>query len=465
MNTRNFAAFLFLMMAILAAGAAGAEELWYPRLPEEMPVISIETEDGSNHFADAYMRDHKLQGLIDYVDAFVTVEGTAVQAEKALVKVRGNYTLEYPQKSIRIKFENKQSMLGLNGGQAYKSWVLLAEWKDLSRLHSPVGLFLAQNIVGADGYYCTDYCFVQLYLNGDYRGVYLLVEQQEVNPGRVEITEPEAESREKYIGYFMEYDAYFAEEAALPQGDPAFEVYHSGIAGEQYGYTVKSDILDKAQLRFIRSYMTRVYQICYSAIREQKFYVFNEEYTALVPAENMTAQEVIGKAIDLRSLVDMYILHEIICNPDVAWSSFYMSVDFGGNGNKKLTFQAPWDFDSCFGIRSGYESNQGRYALYAGNPWFQLIAGEEWFTDMVKERWAELSEKELPEKTLSFIGTLGDACNDELDENFERWPQRIWEGNHELIDELNQCTTHQQAADYLHRWLEARFDYLDKKWQ
>ena len=141
MKTKGFA--LLVLLFLLTAYTAGAEELWYPQMPEEMPVISIETMDGSNHFADAYMRDHKLQGLIHYVDALITVEGTDVQAEKAQVKARGNYTLEYPQKSIRIKFENKQSMLGLNEGQAYKSWVLLAEWKDLSRLHSPIGLFLA----------------------------------------------------------------------------------------------------------------------------------------------------------------------------------------------------------------------------------------------------------------------------------------------------------------------------------
>lgn len=456
---------LMVLLLVLAAVAAGAEELWYPQMPAEMPVIRIATADGSNHFADAYMRDHKLQGLIHYVDAEITVEGTDVQAEKAQVKARGNYTLEYPQKSIRIKFEKKQSMQGLNEGQAYKNWVLLAEWKDLSRLNSPIGLFLAQNIVGSDGYYCTDYCFVHLYLNNDYRGVYLLVEQQEVNPGRVDITEAEPESGDKYIGYLMEYDAYFSEEAALPQGDPVFEVYHTGIEGEQYGYTVKSRIDDKSQLRFLRGYMTRLYQLCYRAIRENKYYVFNEAYTALMPAENMTAEEAIGRVIDIDSLVNMYILHEIICNPDVSWSSFYLSVDLGENGNKKLTFQAPWDFDSCFGIRSGYESNQGRYALYSANPWFQLMAGQPWFTERVKERWAELKTMQLPEKTLALIGTLGENYNDELDMNFDRWPQRIEEGNHELIEELNRCTTHQQAADYLYRWLEARFEYLDKKWQ
>ena len=84
---------------------------------------------------------------------------------------------------------------------------------------------------------------------------------------------------------------------------------------------------------------------------------------------------------------------------------------------------------------------------------------------MVKERWAELKAMELPEKTLELIGAYGNAYNDDFDRNFERWPQRIREGNHELIEELNQYTNHRQAADYLYRWLDARFEYLDQKWQ
>ena len=55
------------------------------------------------------------------------------------------------------------------------------------------------------------------------------------------------------------------------------------------------------------------------------------------------------KVLDTRSLVDMYILHEILEDRDIGFSSFYFSLDFSENGNHKLTFNAPWDFDYAVG--------------------------------------------------------------------------------------------------------------------
>ena len=44
-------------------------------------------------------------------DGSVLLDGTAAQ-----VKVRGNWTTNYAKKSFRIKFDKKQTMLGLNNG-------------------------------------------------------------------------------------------------------------------------------------------------------------------------------------------------------------------------------------------------------------------------------------------------------------------------------------------------------------
>lgn len=465
-RTCRFFSLAAVLVLLCTAAVPALGETWYPALPEEMPEIYLTTDDGSSHFAVAYTREEKLQGMIDYVDGAVTVaggEGASLSNAKAQLKARGNWTLNYPKKSIRIKFEKKQSLLGMNGGNAYRSWVLLAEWKDLSMLHSPVAFFLARNILGADGYYCTDYRFVHLYLNGEYWGVYLLVEQQEVNPGRVDVAEGDGTGR--LTGYLMEYDAYFQEEQQLPSGDPAFEVYHTGLTGEQYGYTVKSRLENNRQKAFLRSCMRLIYRTCYAAVNEGEYFTFNEKYTELVPFEGKNVEETVGRVMDIQSLVDTYILQEIVCNPDVGWSSFYMSLDLSPRADGKLTFEAPWDFDSCFGIRSGYEENQGLYARYAGNPWLQLFAGEAWFEERVKARWAQLKAAGLPEQTMAFIDELMENYGADIGRNYSRWPQRITDGNEELIEEPNSFTSQPQAVDYLRRWLQTRFDYLDSRWQ
>jgi hypothetical protein len=243
------------------------------------------------------------------------------------------------------------------------------------------------------------------------------------------------------------------------------EVYHAGFGGEQYGYTVPSDIADERQTRHLRSQLQRIYEICYSAVAQGRHYAFTEDRTGIVPAEGASVKETVGRVVDLPSLVDMYILHEIACNPDVGWSSFYLSLDLGPEGNGLLTFQAPWDFDSAFGIRSGYEASEGMYAAYAGNPWFVLFADQPWFRQMVKERWAEIRAEGIPEKAVQLAETFTERYRVYFERNYERWPSRIEEGNHELIDELNACRSQPEAAAYLCRWLSARFAYLEEAWR
>ena len=88
-----------------------------------MPVISITTQNLD--YATHPNRETKLQGGISYVAAKISVSGCeaeyVIDSADAQVKARGNYTLEYPKKSIRIKFDKKQGMLGLHDGGAYKT--------------------------------------------------------------------------------------------------------------------------------------------------------------------------------------------------------------------------------------------------------------------------------------------------------------------------------------------------------
>ena len=168
---------------------------YLPVISQTMPVIHINTPDGSNAWATSYGRGDKLADRIEYVDATVTVgecEDEFVLTDAAAeVKVRGNYTLEYPKKPIRIKFSKKTNMLGLHDGEKYKNWVLLADYKDLSLSNNSVAFYLGNTILGSDGYYSSDFRNVEVYLNGQYWGVYLLVEQQEVKDGRTSVPEVE----------------------------------------------------------------------------------------------------------------------------------------------------------------------------------------------------------------------------------------------------------------------------------
>ena len=490
--TRRITALLcaFVMLLSLAACAphSATDNMVSPTdtadislVPPTMPVVRINTDDGGFDFATQPTREDKLRDAIEYVGATVSVEGCdeqyAFTDAAAQVKARGNYTLDYPKKAIRIKFDEKQGMLGLNDGQEFKNWVLLAEWKDLSMCNNATAFYLAEAILGADGYYCTDFLNVELYINNTYWGVYLLVEQQEVKKGRTSVSEVEDDYTGTDIGYFFEYDGYYLDERRVPNGggDPTFEInygsYADGKPGHvvlegyntdgMHGYTVKSDINSDEQLDFIASYLENTYKILYSAVCEDKHYAFNESCTALVPADGKTTREVVSEVIDLQSLVDIYLLNEIVINPDIGWSSFFMSVDMSEQGSHKLIFEAPWDFDSCFGIRAGWEQAVGMYVRQSQNPWMCLLHEEDWFMDMVEDKWAQLKENGVPETAIERVRAYKTVYAEYYARNYERWEERIIYGNHELVPQLNSCQSQDEAADYLCNWLHKRFNYLD----
>ena len=455
-----------------------AEDYAYlPIVSEKMAAIYINTTDGSNLWATRYNRNDKLADRIKYVDATVSTDSceeeyklTDVAAE---VKVRGNYTLEYEKKPIRIKFSKKNNLLGLHDGEKYKNWVLLADWKDLSMSNNTVAFYLGNTILGSDGYYCTDFRNVEVYLNGQYWGVYLLVEQQEAKDGRSSVDEVEDDYTGNDIGYLFEYDGYYTTERDMPNGagDPTFELNHQGLPAGSQGYTIKSDIYADSQIDFLQSYMNNVLYIAYQANYNGKYYKFNSDYTAVVPAPECTsAKEAVGAVIDLKSLVGTYILNEIAKDLDVDWSSFYLSLDMTPEGNKKVTFEAPWDFDSCFGIisRENCSTTEGLYAATNANPWFRLVANEEWFWEMVYEKWAEIKEYGVLEKAINLVKTEKEVYKDYYIRNFERWSSRVTYGNDEVVWQLNSYkdvkTAQGLAADYLVNWLTKRFAYLDGIW-
>ena len=234
-------ALALMMAASLTAGWAEEEEAvgitpyayW---AVETLPKIYIETEEGIALDDPSLVNPDEHKGMngeitvYNYVNATVTVtdcEGFELDGVDAQVKIRGNYTSNYPKKPIRIKFAESQAMCGLNGGNALKSWVLLAEYKDPSLLRNSVAFYIANSLYSTTGNYCTDFRNVEVYLNGEYNGLYVLAEQQQVNKYRVNIPQPEnpknydldtlteeeqAALRDGHTGYLFEYDGYYTNE-------------------------------------------------------------------------------------------------------------------------------------------------------------------------------------------------------------------------------------------------------------
>lgn len=485
---------------------------------EQMASIHINTMDGIAIDDKSLINPNEHKGkdgelpVYDYVGATISVSDCeteyALSNVEGQVKVRGNYTSTYKKKPIRIKFNNKQKMLGLNNNNKFKSWVLLAEWKDSSLLRNAIANYVGNSILETEGCYCSDFRFVNVYLNGQYNGVYLLVEQQQIDPYRVNIPESKLPTDDVKTGYMLELDGYYINEPALQR----FTISYQGIKNLTGGFTITNDINNQAQHDYVAKCVQNIYKVIYDAIKNDHsslvtypYHTLSESGDYIVDSTITSSHEAIDKVLDIKSLLNMYILHEICQDRDLGWSSFYFSLDMSENGSKKITFNAPWDFDYAMGNstfsnamradlanqsqmindgrlkRNSYGSYKfssstelkasdfrftNKEALYVrnnDNPWLSIFCGEEWFAKKVSERWNEIKNTNVFPNCSEMIDFYNEKYNSYFDNNFTKWGESMGLKLDQYQPTLvSYFVNHKQATDYLKIWFNARIEGLDQ---
>ena len=450
-------------------------------LADKVASINIVTDDGKDITGDENNQEYK--GCTVSLTEGRTNENFSSKTAK--VRVRGNNTAGYDKKSFRLKFDKKINLLGLNGGAECKNWVLLACYKDVTFLRDAVTFELAKQSLVQNGYYASDYSFAEVNINGNYNGLYLVAEQQQVNSNRIDVNEPAEGYTGTDIGYLVEYDG----NAYKEPDDVKFEIDYSstlltcedgttmkpsqwpkGYPFDTYPvrYTIKNDMYGTAQKQFISKYTQNVFKIIYDAIYYDNYTTFNEDYTAIVPAQFTDARSTVEAVVNIDSWIDSFIIQEVACDNDVDWSSFFFSVDMSASGDKKLTFQAPWDFDSGYGMMNGLEeldkifsANAYTNSQHGLNPWTTLPAHADWFMKAVAQRWNKLKEKGVFTRLTTLIELVTETYQPNFDKNYERWDNlgKIVDSPFQS-DTVKTFTTHKEAADYLKNWLSHRIDFL-----
>lgn len=482
----------------------------------DIAVISIETKnqaEGVLDFVTKPVAEHVAKSIASWTPGYkmppapyyeecrITVtdkdDTVTLDGADAMVKVRGNWTTTYDKKPLRIKFTERQNLLGLNDGAQTKNWVLLAQYKDGSMLRDKTALAIADELLAEDGLYASDAEFAEVEINGKYWGVYLLAEMQQINENRISITEAEKGYTGTDIGYFMEFDGYYTNEEELQsfrvdyaENAPLTPFDGEGGNGKSVtclpvgsrdeksdvGITIKSDIYSQEQHDFIESYVNNVYRIMYYSAYKDTAYVFSEDYTEITETTEITPQEAVERAVNVESLADMYILNEIACDADIYWSSFFMDADFGEGGDRRLTFEAPWDFDSAFGNKPRCTDGTGFYAanivpdvndVYETiNPWLAVLMYEEWFTDIIRENWTQAYDSGAFERVYSMIEEDTAMYSEAFTRNYSKWNNIVNNSSFrgELSKGASHCRTHAEASEYLLGWLETRIEFLNGYW-
>ena len=318
-----------------------------------LPAIRITTGNGKD-----------ITSRSTYVSATLSASGggAAYNLKNVPIDVRGrgNSTWsEFEKKPYKIKFTVKTDLFGMG---AAKKWVLLANALDETMMRNYIAFSLAKQL-GLE--FTNDFMFVNVFVNGGYKGVYLLTEQIQEGPTRVNINTSKTGVVD--TGYLIEGINSKAKTDYKTFTVPAVNGRRPGDNyqhGENFQFIVEEPDELKCtdeQLAFISDYVTKANEAIFSKNWDN-----------------------IQKYVDVNSFVNMFILDEVLMNQDMGYS-FYMYKKAGG----KLFMGPAWDFDQSAGCSS--HGGSGYKGWYAGSEmaYFTALIEMDQFKQLVAKRYAE----------------------------------------------------------------------------
>lgn len=335
------------------------------------------------------------------------------------IKLHGNSTLDFPKLPYKIKLSSKASLLGM---PAQKNWVLLANYSDKTLMRTCVA-FKESQLFGLP--YTPRSQFVEVFLNGVFKGDYQLTEEIEIDPSRVNINEmatSDTTGNNLTGGYLLEFDqkhdtsdVWFSLNSGLPvtMHDPDFN--------------------NASQNQYIQNYM----QQTEDAINADDFKDPVNGY---------------AKYLNPETLIKWFWVNELMKNND---AQFYSSVYMYKGRNDVLNFGPVWDFDISAG-NINYDNNSvtsGWWVKYSS--WINRLCYDPAFTQKAIAQWQQV--RPSLDSLYGFIDNTAAYLEQSEKQNFSTWPILsiyVWP-NSEVAG------SYAGEVAFLKNWLRQRIAWID----
>jgi len=397
--------------------------LSYDHLPK-VPEIHIHTTNN----AEITSKDEYLTGTLELREFNEDLEESILLEDEGIqIRLRGNSTFHMPKKSYKIKFDKKTALLS---DYKEKDWVLLANYTDQTLIRNYLAFEMSRRM---DMAFTPGATFVDVYVNDEYQGNYLLTDQVEATNDRVDIEE---NSSALDTGYLLELDN------RLYTKDPD-EIDENYFIIFGYYFIIKTPDWDDPeysidQFYFIEDYINTLYHTLEDG----------EDYTHL---------------IDEQSFVDWFIVNEVFNNVDGGYSSVYLYKDKG----EKLHMGPVWDFDLSTGnpghLDETLRGPEGWYiSLFEKNKFYYFLMNHESFREALKERWQEIYE-DIILPVLDDIYQISYEITRSRYDNFERWDiigtNQAWYTAPEILEQ----DTYQGQIWFLYDYMSTRLTWLNEE--
>jgi len=237
----------------------------------------------------------------------------------AKIKVRGNTSAYGAKQPFKIKLAKKYDLLGglidRDPTKDYrnKDWVLL---KGGTLTNVAVGSAISE-LVGNE--WTPQYCYVTLFVNGEYRGLYILIECIDQDEMRCNVSDS---------GYIVEFDAYWWNEP-LYFTTPITEKYPAKLT---FKYPDSDELtLEDERVAYIQAYLSSL------------------ENVMLGKAEGD-----LNDYLDIRSCAKWTLTHDLLASWDSGGSNMYM-LKYDNTLDSKMRMGPVWDYDSIYWSHERYK--------------------------------------------------------------------------------------------------------------
>lgn len=364
------------------------------------------------------MNHASIESKTDYIPATFTIDWTDGLVEDIPGQIRGRGNSSWwncPKKSYRIHFDEKYGFLGRHPDAG---WCLLANFFDKTMLKNDLVYWIGREYCRFD--FTPDVDFINVYLNDDFIGLYILVDHLETGKHRVP------------ADFLVEVDSRASEE----DGDV---IFHTQGIGNSFVIKDPDPI----------------------ARGDDNFNLVNNFFdtaTAVLYSDGWLDPKTGYRAyFDMDSLVDWYLINEISKNNDACFhTSSFMNWSVGG----KIKMGPLWDYDGCFG-NTEYNNNWSHEGLWmADKGWYARLFNDPDFVKLVHARfmefynvrneWADHIEARAHEIN-KYVLKDSDRWNDHLRDT-ECWNVPVYRDTYwEYIDEFKE-------------WMENRFQWMKANW-
>ena len=396
-----------------ASGETGQEKYYQPT---NIPLLIINSENSELPQG----RDRETRKKINVI---IISDGKINVKQTGTIKLRGNSSLDSQKKPYLIKFDEKTTFLDMPCKD--KKWVLISNMYDKSLLRNLLGYKMSEIFQLKFTPSCR---FVDVIINGNFRGNYLICDKIEVQSDRVAITKmDETCNQEPEVsgGYLIQGTG--SETKTAPQ-----------LFGTAKGI-----------------YLSLEYPDIEDATAQQKVYV-----KSLVDTVEARIYENNLENIDLETFARYFLIEDFSGNQDEIYNSFFFWKDRGDN---KIYFGPVWDFDLAFdnGMLL-YPVNEKKnfsfkYGLSNGttNKLVAQILSNEVALKKVKDVWAEMTATTFTKaKIIDFLNQQIEYINESQKLNFMKWDVL----NSRQFMEANLRGSFEAEVNYLKEFVETRFD-------